>query len=394
VLHLRRSVKVNLPPKKQHEDPNVDICTCEVWYFFGPSWSKGKKNDHVFHNACLDHISKNMKQRNIEIEKVWTNNCAAQYKCKHAFLSVATFGERQDCEPLSHSFAQVYHFKGNWDAAGKVAKEHIRTMELATKKSESTRVATAYDCFLKLKGPLANDFIVNWSELENQKSHLLRGKGNFGVDARFVGYVTDDPQEYEQLKAKHPDEPILFTDRTSLPKLNSVEGTASFHSVAGVSGNCGNEKEGWKIRTAKMPCSCLACRGKSLVPCPYTDIRQEGTSIIKQPTEQTPEEKASRAASRANDKVTINQLELQVQQILGVPVAVTVEKLQEKLKELKLPKTGKKLDLMKRLIEWSGSQPAQETSATTAFDVGINNIEQLLADELENSDSDDSDADE
>jgi hypothetical protein len=49
------------------------------------------------------------------------------------------------------------------------------------------------------------------------------------------------------------------------------------------------------------------------------------------------------------------------------------------------------------LIEWSGSQPAQETPAPTASDVGINDIDQFLADELENSDSDnseDSDADE
>jgi hypothetical protein len=38
----------------------------------------------------------------------------------------------------------------------------------------------------------------------------------------------------------------------------------------------------------------------------------------------------------------------------------------------------------------TGSQPAQETPAPTAFDVVIINIEQVLADELENSDSNDS----
>ena len=27
-------------------------------YFFGDTYSKGKKNDHVFHNACVTYIIK------------------------------------------------------------------------------------------------------------------------------------------------------------------------------------------------------------------------------------------------------------------------------------------------------------------------------------------------
>ena len=32
------------------------VSDCDKWVFFGASMSKGKKNDHVYHNACLDHI--------------------------------------------------------------------------------------------------------------------------------------------------------------------------------------------------------------------------------------------------------------------------------------------------------------------------------------------------
>jgi hypothetical protein len=29
---------------------------CDVWHFFDETISKGKKNDHMFHNACLEEI--------------------------------------------------------------------------------------------------------------------------------------------------------------------------------------------------------------------------------------------------------------------------------------------------------------------------------------------------
>ena len=32
------------------------INDCDKWIFFGDTMSKGKKNDHVFHNTCLDYI--------------------------------------------------------------------------------------------------------------------------------------------------------------------------------------------------------------------------------------------------------------------------------------------------------------------------------------------------
>ena len=32
---------------------------CNKWIFFGDTYSRGKKNDRVFHNACLTYLIKN-----------------------------------------------------------------------------------------------------------------------------------------------------------------------------------------------------------------------------------------------------------------------------------------------------------------------------------------------
>ena len=37
-------------------DDETMISDCDRWIFFGDTISKGKKNDHVFHNACQTYI--------------------------------------------------------------------------------------------------------------------------------------------------------------------------------------------------------------------------------------------------------------------------------------------------------------------------------------------------
>jgi hypothetical protein len=44
--------------KKNEKEVTVRLNECDVWHFFGDTISKGKKNDHVFHNACLEDIVK------------------------------------------------------------------------------------------------------------------------------------------------------------------------------------------------------------------------------------------------------------------------------------------------------------------------------------------------
>jgi hypothetical protein len=93
VLHTVRTVMVDNVSKKLND--------CNIWYFLGSTLSKGKKNDHVFHNACLDSLIENyhlqFKARQLDQVVVWTGNCGRQYKCQHNFLKIATSpsGKRQ-----------------------------------------------------------------------------------------------------------------------------------------------------------------------------------------------------------------------------------------------------------------------------------------------------------
>jgi hypothetical protein len=47
---------VELPPSPQDKIVEMTPHDYDVWHFFGGLLSKGKKNDHVFHNACLEEI--------------------------------------------------------------------------------------------------------------------------------------------------------------------------------------------------------------------------------------------------------------------------------------------------------------------------------------------------
>jgi len=129
VLHSKRVVTVT---KKDGTKIDHPIYDCDVWHFFGDTISKGKKNDHVFHNACLDEITGYYQRRLKELIVrilVWSDNCASQYKCNQNFLKIATLFERHGVH-IDHRFAQKFQFKGVWDSAGKVVKQHIGKLEL------------------------------------------------------------------------------------------------------------------------------------------------------------------------------------------------------------------------------------------------------------------------
>jgi uncharacterized protein YneR len=59
VLHSPRDEIV----KKNEKEVTVRLNECDVWHFFGDTILKGKKNDHVFHNACLEDIVKHYKSK-------------------------------------------------------------------------------------------------------------------------------------------------------------------------------------------------------------------------------------------------------------------------------------------------------------------------------------------
>jgi hypothetical protein len=53
VYHFQQSMSVKCEERMMKTKKVND---CDIWHFFGDSRSKGKKNNHVFHNGCLDYI--------------------------------------------------------------------------------------------------------------------------------------------------------------------------------------------------------------------------------------------------------------------------------------------------------------------------------------------------
>ena len=106
-------------------------------FFFGDTISRGKKNDHVFHNSCLSHIIQFHKDEQtkqgmgkIPINIVHTDNCAQQYKCRQNFLHIAKVCDTRDGSVV-HKLAQRYCFKGSCEATGKLVKQAISWVELS-----------------------------------------------------------------------------------------------------------------------------------------------------------------------------------------------------------------------------------------------------------------------
>jgi len=103
---------------------------CDKWIFLGDIMSKGKKNDHVFHQACLTYLIKRFDAQRVANGKVpiqqnivWTDNCPNQYRCRQNFLSVAKAASyRNHTSIIVHKFAQKYRFKGPWDGTGKLTQ--------------------------------------------------------------------------------------------------------------------------------------------------------------------------------------------------------------------------------------------------------------------------------
>jgi hypothetical protein len=63
VLHSPRTITVNV----NGVDCRVKLNECDEFHYFGDTISKGKKNDHIFHNACLLDVIKhyNLPQNKI-----------------------------------------------------------------------------------------------------------------------------------------------------------------------------------------------------------------------------------------------------------------------------------------------------------------------------------------
>ena len=106
------------------DDGNV-VCTKKSHHFIGSSESAGKKNNWMFHNACLEYLIDKLKidQPGVEEVTVITDRSSGQYLCRQNFLQMAKYSSKAGNPVIRHLFAVVHRFKGDHDAEGKVAKE-------------------------------------------------------------------------------------------------------------------------------------------------------------------------------------------------------------------------------------------------------------------------------
>ena len=112
--------KVNYVRTDTSEWDEMITNECDKWIVFGDTMAKGKKNDHVFHNACIAHlISYYDKEREeqgkgeIAANIVWTDGCPTQYKCRQNFVHVAMSGKSNGSR-IVHKFSEKYCFKGSY----------------------------------------------------------------------------------------------------------------------------------------------------------------------------------------------------------------------------------------------------------------------------------------
>ena len=132
-----------------------------------------KKNDHVFHNTCLNYVIKfydderaTKNQEPIQNNMLHVDNCPTQHKCRQNFIQIATYGQCNGSDKrIIHKFASKHAFKGPWDATGKIVKSVITKNEF-----KFERCSNAFQCYLKLKIDL------NKKQMKNKIVSGLNGR--------------------------------------------------------------------------------------------------------------------------------------------------------------------------------------------------------------------------
>jgi len=327
-------------PFRKTENNTMDeaiVSDCDKWIILGDTISKGKKNDHVFHNACLTYIIKNgdaaresLGQSKILNNIVHTDNCPTQYKCQQNFWHVAAAADTIDAR-IIHKFASKYRFKGSWDATGKIVKSCILKNEL-----KMNRCANAYDCYINLKRDLSHDGKEKnkqkWLEWEEKGDERILEKTQLTSNRTLIGFGTEHKDEYDRLVTSGLDH-IIYTDRASVPNMKAVAGTRKLFQLQGdLKSVSGGE---WSLHTSSLQCACPPCRSNpaSFDLCIYKEERKVNTVFVKQ---------LQIEQGVATDPYGITKL--------------TVKDLKLQLKERGLPITGLKPVLKHRLLQYMIAQ--------------------------------------
>ena len=255
-------------------DDETIINDCEKWIFFGDTLSKGKKNDHVFHNACQTYIIKYYDKIRIDsglpaipFNITWTDSCPIQYRCRQNFLNTVSAASHHTHKPIiTHKFTQKYRFKGSWDATGKIVKQQILQNEL-----KYDRCATALECYKKLTCDLSKDGDDKRTNklLEYERTGDARMLLNsvYTTQKTHIGYGTESKIEYDTMTNKNEYKHVVFTDRENIPDMKAVTGTMLISEIHG-----NRDVSQSKIISARLPYVCPPCRNNVMdaqVKCEY-----------------------------------------------------------------------------------------------------------------------------
>ena len=245
----------------------VRVVTTDVWFFWGPTKSKCKLNDSVFHNACLDHITEHYKEEFRENDRtltdvyLWTDNCFSQYRGRKNLLTITKFYEKHKVH-LHHSFAEVGQFKGPHDSAGKVMTSEIKK-RTGVGDDHAPDAEQAFLLGKKFKEHPSKAALFRQLESgpfkDIERLQRVKGQRGFGHDEYYHGFVTPDKDQWERLEGQH--QHVLFTDRTSVADENitAIPNNKKFRDFR-------STVTPGILQYRNMPCRCEACRDNRKCP--------------------------------------------------------------------------------------------------------------------------------
>lgn len=189
-------------------------------------------SDHLTHNAdavftfteqLLIHIQNNPGPEPVKVLHRFTDNCAAQYKCKSAFEHLLQLEDKHSIEIVYH-FTESGHGKGPSDGLGAGVKKRLERLILGGKV-----INNAYQTYLALRQ----------NPSENSQQHVI--------------YVPT-----KKIRSRAPQK---------LSSAKPIRGTQSYHMI-----------KQWKpgsgiLMCSDLSCSCEVCVHKLQGPCFYAQYR-------------------------------------------------------------------------------------------------------------------------
>jgi uncharacterized membrane-anchored protein YhcB (DUF1043 family) len=174
-----------------------------------------------------------------------------------------------------------------------------------------------------------------WDDLECSRDPKILKKSTFTVTNKcFFGYATEDKCKWERLAKEYLH--VVHTNQINIPAMPAIKGTIAFHEVAGERDPTTTNSK-WKLRVARMPCSCLSCHGQILEPCKYMHVQQEEVhwvceqrTISMVPTEFDQYKEQLTKIFKGNESITKTMLRDWLR-LLGKPVSCNKSMLAERL---------------------------------------------------------------